>query len=86
MSSTPFIVFQNESDVFEIGGFTVENRLDRISIYGSLDITKDQEGLRKAMLLKPIIDGAIAEMQRKGEYLPEKIGTEQAEEVKNPFL
>lgn len=85
MPSIPFIAFQNESDVFEIGELTVENRLDHISVYGSLEITQDQEGLRRALLLKSIIDSAITEMQRKGEYLPEKIETE-LEEVENPFL
>lgn len=86
MPLTPFIAFQNESDVFEIGGLTIENRLDHVSVYGSLKITQDQEGLRRALLLKSIIDSAITEMQRKGKYLPEKIESELAEEVKNPFL
>ncbi len=44
MTTTAFMAYENETDSFTIGAMTVENRLDRISIYGSLDITKDKEG------------------------------------------
>lgn len=60
----PFMAFQNETDVFEIGNLTAENRLDRILLQGTLDITKDQQGLEYAFTLKRIIDAAIDEMKR----------------------
>ncbi len=37
--------FNNEEDVIHVGELDIENRLDRISIHGSVDITKDQQGL-----------------------------------------
>ena len=41
--------FQNESEVMIIKGenhdLNIENRLDRVSLYGSVDITHDQAGL-----------------------------------------
>jgi len=46
---------------------TIENRLDRISIYGDLDITKDKEGLKNAFKLKRIIDASIDALKRERE-------------------
>lgn len=58
------MAFQNETDLFVIGNLSVKNRLDRIVLGGSLDITKDQKGLEYAFTLKRIIDAAIDEMKR----------------------
>lgn len=85
MTTVPFMPFQNESDTFNIDKLTVENRMDRISIYGSLDITKNKTGLEHAMLLKRLIDGAIDELKR-DKQLPDHISLKEADIVKNPFL
>ena len=69
---------------FTIGGITVENRLDRISIYGSLDITKDKEGLENALKLKRIIDASIEALKR-DKSLPEHIEILGTDTVVNPF-
>ena len=56
--------FQNESEVMIIKGenhdLNIENRLDRVSLYGSVDITHDQEGLEQALRLKGVVDGMVA--------------------------
>ena len=75
--------FKNESESLQIGDLTVENRIDRISIYGSIDITRDQEGLAIARHLKEILDLALAELEK--EELPEKIAPAAVETVDNPF-
>jgi hypothetical protein len=75
--------FANESDSMGIGGLTVENRNDRVSLYGSLDITRDQEGLVHAEKLKVLLDDIVSVM--KAEQLPDKISIKQAEEIPNPF-
>jgi hypothetical protein len=36
--------FKNESEVERIGNLQIENRLDRITLSGDLDITKDKQG------------------------------------------
>lgn len=71
--------FQNESEVMIIKGenhdLNIENRLDRVSLYGSVDITHDQEGLAQALRLKGVLDGmvsALNEEQING-VLPNKI-------------
>ena len=40
----PIEPFANESDSLGIGGLTVENRTDRVSLYGSLDLTRASRG------------------------------------------
>lgn len=80
-----FLAYENESDSFSIGGMTVENRIDRISIYGSLDLTKDKEGLEYALKLKRIIDSSIDALKRE-KNLPDKIEILEVESVSNPFV
>jgi hypothetical protein len=75
--------FQNESECLQIGELTVENRVDRISIYGSLDLTLDKEGMEMAQLLKTVIDLALAQMAMT--ELPDRISIEKTEAVTNPF-
>jgi hypothetical protein len=75
--------FQNETECIHIGDLTVENRVDRISIYGTVDLTLDKVGLNSARLLKKVIDLTLAEMEKAD--LPDTISLEEAETVKNPF-
>lgn len=81
--SKEFKPFKNESDCLQLGDLTIENRIDRVSIFGSIDITLDKEGLAVAKELKAIIDSTIAEMERTD--LPDKIAIRSAETVDNPF-
>ena len=79
-----FLAYENESDSFSIGDMTIENRHDKISIYGSLDITKDKDGLEYALKLKRIIDSSIDALKR-DKNLPDKIEILEIESVTNPF-
>lgn len=75
--------FKNESECVQIDGLTIENRLDRVSIYGSIDITLDTEGLLKAKQLKSIVDRALKELESCN--LPDRIARAPVETVINPF-
>jgi hypothetical protein len=75
--------FRNERESLQIGDLTVENRIDRVSIYGSIDITRDREGLELARQLKGLLGLILAELE-KGE-LPERIALAPLETVDNPF-
>lgn len=79
-----FMAYENETDSFSIGDMTVENRLDRISIYGSFDITKDKKGLEMALKLKRIIDSSIDALKR-DKNLPDHIEITGTDSVENPF-
>lgn len=84
MPTQPFMAYENEIDSLLIDNLTVENRLDRISIYGSLDLTKDRQGLEFAMKLKRIVDASIDALKR-DRNLPDRIEIKAAQSVKNPF-
>lgn len=64
--------FQNESEVVTLGNtLTIENRLDRVQIYGQIDLTKDKEGYQYALDLKRQIDSIINVLET--EDLPDKV-------------
>ena len=75
--------FQNESETLQIGDLTIENRLDRVSLYGSLDITRDKEGLANARQLMGILGMVV--MKLDGENLPDLVTIAPIDSVKNPF-
>lgn len=64
--------FQNESEAVEIGDLKVENRQDRIQIYGTLQVTRDGAGLRDALALQRIVNATVAALQAEPD-LPERL-------------
>jgi hypothetical protein len=79
-----FKPFRNESDCITIGeDLNIENRVDMVSIFGSIDLTLDKEGLKAARELKAILDQIFAEIEKSN--LPEHITLAKAETVPNPF-
>jgi hypothetical protein len=75
--------FKNESDVILIGELNIENRVDRLSIFGSLDITRDKDGLANAKYLQSFINAAVSALE--SEDLPDQIAVAKDDSVKNPF-
>lgn len=75
--------FQNESESETIGELTIENRLDRVSIYGSVDITRDKQGYEYALDIKRQIDAIVEQMEK--EELPDRVEVVEAREVENPL-
>lgn len=76
--------FENESEVIIIEDLTIENRTDRISISGGIDITKDKEGLEKIRAIKKQIDQIAKKLENEKE-LSDKIEILEAKMVINPF-
>jgi hypothetical protein len=78
--------FADEAAALQVGDLKIENRLDRVSLYGSLDLTRDKAGLRLARELHTILGAVVVALQREGNALPEAVQTAQGEDtVKNPF-
>lgn len=75
--------FANESDVLAIGNLTIENRVDRISWHGDVDITRDKKGLALAKELQSLIDGVVKALE--AEALPATLPEPEVTMVKNPF-
>ena len=76
--------FANERDSLTIDELTIENRVDQLEIYGSLAITRDQQGLAHALQLKRVLDAAISTLQA-DTALPERVTFKPTDQVDNPF-
>ncbi|MCQ8239905.1 hypothetical protein [Rhizosaccharibacter radicis] len=60
---TDLTPFADESSSSSIGKLTIENAGDRVSLYGSLDITRDQHGLDVARQLKALLDKTVGVLE-----------------------
>jgi hypothetical protein len=78
-----FVPYANEADVIEIGRLMLENRLDRITISGDLDLTADKHGLEAARRLHALLGQVVASLE--GKDLPDELPPPQIETVDNPF-
>ncbi|WP_323141759.1 hypothetical protein [Massilia phyllosphaerae] len=78
-----FAPFDNEADVVEIGRLALENRLDRITVSGDLDLTADKAGLEQARLLHDLLGKVVASLEAKD--LPDHLPPPEVKTVANPF-
>jgi hypothetical protein len=78
-----FVPFANEADVVNVGHLAVENRLDRITIAGDVDLTADQHGLALARQLHALLGQVVASLE--GQALPERLPPPVVKTVDNPF-
>ncbi|AUX90734.1 hypothetical protein [Acinetobacter sp. ACNIH1] len=80
-----FKAFENGTESHAIHDLTVENDLDCVSLYGNLQITKDQTGLKAAKVLQALLNDIVQQLEETPD-LPEKIERNDADEIENPFL
>ena len=84
MSSKPtFAPYENEADVVEVGNLMLENRLDRITISGDVDLTADKDGLARARRLHDLLGRIVAGLEAKD--LPDRLPPPDVQTVSNPF-
>jgi hypothetical protein len=78
--------FQNEAEELEIGDLKIENRLDRVTIYGRLDLTRDKAGLENARALKELFVSVVSELEA-DPALPARVAPPKDPVMKkNPFV
>lgn len=80
-----FKAFENGSESHAIHDLTLENDLDCVSLYGNLQITKDQEGLKAAKVLQAFVNDVVQQLENTVD-LPEKLQRDNLDEIENPFL
>lgn len=78
-----FQPYANEADVLNIGRLSVENRLDRITVSGDLDLTADQLGLAQARELHALLGEIVRALEAK--QLPVRLAPPAVQSVSNPF-
>lgn len=78
-----FVPYANEADVLHVGHLQIENRLDRITLSGDVDLTADQAGLAHARALNQLLGDIVARLE--GQTLPAKLPPPAVKTVANPF-
>lgn len=78
-----FEPYANEADVRDVGGLQIENRYDRVTISGALDLTADRAGLACALELQRLINATVERLQSMD--LPAKLPAPPVKHVPNPF-
>jgi hypothetical protein len=77
--------FANESETLAIGELTIENRTDRVSIYGNIDFTRDKVGLEHARMLRAVLDKVVQVLESE-KNMPDRIAPPDIPDaVPNPF-
>lgn len=69
----PFMAYENDTDGFTTGNLSIKNGTEMITIEGSLNITKDKQGLESVLKLKRAVDAAIDALKRT-RNLPDSLG------------
>ncbi|MEZ2903916.1 hypothetical protein ACBQ24_14500 [Acinetobacter terrestris] len=80
-----FKPFENGIESHAIHDLTLENQEDCVSIYGNLQLTKDQAGLQAAKALQAFLNEVVSALENETN-LPEKIDRQDEQEIENPFL
>jgi hypothetical protein len=80
---TSFVPFANEADVLQVGNLAIENRLDRVTFDGDVDLTLDKAGLARARLLHALLGDVVAKLEAAD--LPDALPAADVKTVANPF-
>lgn len=72
-----FHPFANDADAVSIGEFDIENHTDAISVSGSIDITRDKQGLKHALQLQEWFASMVAVLKADPD-LPETVDIQKA--------
>jgi len=80
-----FKPFENGTESHAIHDLTLENQEDCVSIYGNLQLTKDQAGLQAAKALQAFLNEVVSALENEPN-LPEQIDRQDEQEIENPFL
>lgn len=82
-SERPFAPFANEAQVVTVGQLMVENRLDRVTLSGDVDLTADQAGLAMARELHALLGSIVRTLE--AQPLPDALPSPRITTVDNPF-
>ena len=83
-----FQPFADDTSTWAIGELSAENGEHFISLYGTLDITRDQLGLGHARALRNLLSNVVATLEAVADLparAPEPLQPSGQQTVKNPF-
>lgn len=82
---TKLTPFADDAASLSIGKLTVENGTDCLALYGTLDLTRDKQGLAHARALKALLEQAVQVLEA-DKALPDAVpAPANPKTVPNPF-
>ena len=80
-----FLAFADDCSSYTLDNLTFENNADHLSVYGDMQIQRDQQGLQQLLTLQSLINQAVIALQA-DDTLPEQLPAAKHTEIDNPFL
>ena len=80
-----FLAFADDCSSYTLDNLTFENNADYLSVYGDIQIQRDQQGLQQLLALQQIINQAVTDLQADA-ALPAQLTAAPVNEIDNPFL
>ena len=80
-----FLAFADDCSSYTLDNLTFENNADHLSVYGDMQIQRDQQGLQQLLALQSLINQAVIALQA-DDTLPEQLPAAKHTEIDNPFL
>ena len=82
---TTLTPFADDAASITIDKLTIENGTQQLTLYGSLDLTRDKAGLQHALALKALVDQAV-HVLTSDPALPQRLSPpDKPKTVRNPF-
>lgn len=77
--------YADDAGAMQIGELQVENGTDRVALYGSIDLTRDKQGLEHARKLRDLLAAVVKSLENETD-LPDQIPPPKpTDTVENPF-
>ncbi|GLR80312.1 hypothetical protein HUE56_06315 (plasmid) [Azospirillum oryzae] len=77
--------YADDAGAMKIGDIEVENGTDRVALYGSIDLTRDKQGLEHARKLRDLLAAVVRSLENETD-LPDQIPPPKpTDTVENPF-
>ena len=80
-----FLAFADDCSSYTLDNLTFENNANHLSVYGDMQIQRDQQGLQQLLTLQSLINQAVIALQA-DDTLPEQLPAAKHTEIDNPFL
>ena len=80
-----FLAFADDYSSYTLDNLTFENNANHLSVYGDMQIQRDQQGLQQLLALQSLINQAVIALQA-DDTLPEQLPAAKHTEIDNPFL
>ena len=77
--------YADDAGAMQIGELQVENGTDRVALFGSIDLTRDQQGLEHARRLRDLLAAVVESLETEADLPDQLPPPKPTDSVENPF-